>query len=486
MPRSIKIYNSLTREKATLVPLDGEHVRMYACGVTVYDDNHIGHAMQAVFFDVIRSYLEAAGYSVTYVRNYTDVDDKIIARASKLGMSPRELASNLIERSEMEMSALGVRPATHEPRVSETIPEIIAMIEELIGSNHAYATNDGDVYYRVRKKSDYGKLSNRSPDELRVGTRDIVRGEKEDPLDFALWKKDDTPDACWGSPWGTGRPGWHIECSAMAKKYLGDSFDIHGGGRDLIFPHHENEIAQSEAANQCCYAQVWMHSGLLTIDHQKMSKSTGNSITLKEFLENWPAEVLRLGYILNHYRSNIDFSQDIFMTCRKRLIYFYETLAAARAYSADQFAESAKVGSVESVESAFHQAMCDDFNTPEAIGELQKLAKLINQLVRKKRSSENVAAVASAASCLEFLGGTLGLLKNDPVNFVEDLKQSMLPEIGLTEIQIQQAIQARKAARDRKDWQESDRIRDDLLAKGIVLKDGKDKTDWTVAQLDSW
>ncbi|MEZ4742050.1 MAG: cysteine--tRNA ligase [Bdellovibrionota bacterium] len=270
--QEIYLKNTLSGKKEKLKTIEPGHVKIYACGVTVYDDCHIGHAMQAIYFDVIRNYLEFAGYKVTYVRNYTDVDDKIIDRAQKLGISPRKLADDVITSSIRDMKALGLHPATYEPKVSEVIPEIIEMIKALIEKNAAYATPSGDVYYRVRSKENYGKLSNRNPDDLRSGTREIVEGDKEDELDFALWKQDTTKDASWQSPWGLGRPGWHIECSAMAKRYLGNSFDIHGGGRDLVFPHHENEIAQSESANGCEYATYWIHSGLLTINKQKMSK----------------------------------------------------------------------------------------------------------------------------------------------------------------------------------------------------------------------
>ncbi|MES2744588.1 MAG: cysteine--tRNA ligase, partial [Bdellovibrionota bacterium] len=281
--REIQVYNTLTGKKEKFETLEPQHVKMYACGVTVYDDCHIGHAMQAIYFDVIRNYLEYVGYKVTYVRNYTDVDDKIIKRSAERKMTPKALVDEIIASSERDMEGLGVRAATHEPRVSESIPQIIEVISDLEKNGYAYSTAEGDVYYRVRKKADYGKLSNRKTDELQAGTRDLVKGDKEDELDFALWKCDATEGASWDSPWGRGRPGWHIECSAMAKMYLGKSFDIHGGGRDLVFPHHENEIAQSEAANSCKYANVWMHSGLLTIEKSKMSKSLGNHILISKF-----------------------------------------------------------------------------------------------------------------------------------------------------------------------------------------------------------
>ena len=269
----IQIYNTLTQKKEILQTLEKGHVRIYACGITTYDDCHIGHAMQAIFFDVIRQYLEFVGYKVTYVRNYTDVDDKIIEKAAKLNISPKQLSLQIIRSADKDMNDLYVRPADVQPRVSDNIAEIIEMIEVLVRKQAAYVTNEGDVYYRVGDKKDYGKLSNQYLKELRVNTRNTSSNKKENALDFALWKKDNVADACWDSPWGKGRPGWHIECSALAKKFLGESFDIHGGGRDLVFPHHENEIAQSESANGKPFARYWMHSGLVTINGQKMSKS---------------------------------------------------------------------------------------------------------------------------------------------------------------------------------------------------------------------
>lgn len=335
--QEVFVQNTLTGKKERLVPIRPGHVSIYACGVTTYDHYHIGHALQAIYFDMICRYLRYAGYKVTYVRNYTDVDDKIINRAKDLGISPQKLAQDIIESSEEDMIALGCIAPDFAPRVSRSIPEIIAMVEDLIRNGAAYATPDGDVYYRVRSKSDYGKLSNRKVDELRAGTRDLVEGGKEDPLDFALWKHDETEGASWDSPWGKGRPGWHIECSAMSKIHLGPSFDIHGGGRDLIFPHHENEIAQSESANKCSYANIWIHSGLLTIEKQKMSKSLGNHIALKDFLKKWPAEALRLAYLQHHYGSNIDFHKDTFKKAHQRLFYYYSTLGTL-----DDLAEEAQ------------------------------------------------------------------------------------------------------------------------------------------------
>ena len=475
--RNIVLTNSLTRRKEPLALLNpnSKHVGIYACGVTVYDDCHIGHAMQAIYFDILRSYLKYCGYNVTYVRNYTDVDDKIINRAREKGISPAKLAAEMIDGSIRDMAAIGVKPADFEPKVSENIPEIIAMIEQLIANGYAYPTKSGDVYYRVRKKSDYGKLSNRKPDELKSGTRDIVAGEKEDELDFALWKNDSTPDASWQSPWGLGRPGWHIECSAMSCKHLGKSFEIHGGGRDLIFPHHENEIAQSEAANGAQYASIWMHSGLLTIEQQKMSKSLGNHITIKKFLSEWPAEVLRLGFLMNHYSSNIDFSQHFFQTCMKRLLYYYEGLVAMSEYSGDLKAEPD-----QKLIDEFNAAMADDLNTVSAISAINLAFKRARELMSGKKNPQKQKDVAAISSAIRQTADVLGLFKTSPETEIHSLKTKILPSLGITESEIKGAITQRQDARAAKDFAKGDAVRDQMAAKGIELRDSPAGTIWSI------
>ena len=319
-------------------------------------------------------------YKVNYVRNFTDVDDKIIAKAESLGTNPRDLAEAMIISNREDLAALGWAKPTHEPKVSEHIDDIITMIETLVKKGFAYSTQDGDVYFSVVKKNDYGKLSNQSVGEMQSGTRAISASQKKSDLDFALWKSDTTAGASWSSPWGEGRPGWHIECSAMSKRYLGHTFDIHGGGRDLIFPHHENEIAQSEAANGVKFANFWMHSGLLTINKQKMSKSLGNSVTVKQFLRQWHPEVLQLGVVQNHYRSNIDFSDAIFRSCQRKLLYYYETMRSIENLIEDpQGKDPKKVDLIiNQAVDKFHEAMCDDFNTPRAVAELHGLMRQAN------------------------------------------------------------------------------------------------------------
>lgn len=480
--REIQVYNTLSGKKEKFETIEPGHVKMYACGVTVYDDCHIGHAMQAIYFDVIRNYLEYVGYKVTYVRNYTDVDDKIIKRSGERKMSPKALVEEIIASSEKDMKGLGVKPATHEPRVSESIPEIIEVIRDLEKNGFAYSTAEGDVYYRVRKKADYGKLSNRKTDELKAGTRDLVTGDKEDELDFALWKCDETEGASWDSPWGRGRPGWHIECSAMAKMYLGKSFDIHGGGRDLVFPHHENEIAQSEAANSCKYANYWMHSGLLTIEKSKMSKSLGNHILISQFLKRFPGEVLRLAYLQNHYTSNVDFSEQVFRTAAQRLLYFYETLREL-----DSIAE-ASPGATKllsghnpsDIIENFHREMTNDFGNVGALREILVGFRKANELRQGKKSPEKSYTAAQYAKVFRELLGVFGLIQESPEAFIQSLKSKIVQDLGLEESRIEALIAERKAARENKDFAKGDEVRKQLSDMGIELMDTAEGTRWTV------
>jgi cysteinyl-tRNA synthetase len=474
----IQIVNNLSRKKEVLRPIEPGHVKMYACGVTTYDHCHVGHAMQAIYWDVIRRYLEFAGYRVTYVRNYTDVDDKIIARAKERGISPAKLAEDMVQSTDRDMAAIGVQAPHHAPRVSHMIPQIIAMVESLIQNGAAYATSDGDVFYRVNAKADYGKLSNIKTSELRKGTRDLAGGQKEDELDFALWKHDETPDASWPSPWGVGRPGWHIECSAMAKELLGPSFDVHGGGRDLTFPHHENEIAQSESANRAPFANCWLHSGLLTINRQKMSKSLGNHIGIQDFLKKWPAEVLRISFLQHHYSSNIDFTDDVFAQGLSRLLYYYRTVR-----DLGRFAENEIAGheSMPAVLKDFHKSMSDDFNTAAAIGELNKHFRAANELTKKKKSPENIKlAIQYRDSFVEILSRVFGLLSQEAGSFIETLKERALEGLKLSRQDVERMIADRKQARDAKDFAKADQIRKDCAERGIELMDTLTGTDWTI------
>lgn len=482
MIRQIYLRNTLTRKKESFTPLEAGRVKMYACGVTVYDDCHIGHAMQAIFFDMMRNFFEYCQYQVTYVRNYTDVDDKIIDKAAKLGILPSQLVEDMIASSKRDMSALKLRNANVEPRVSEVIPEIISMIEDLIKSGAAYSTPKGNVYFRVGAKKDYGKLSNRKPEELLSGTRDIVSDhEKLEGLDFALWKRDEVEGASWESPWGRGRPGWHIECSAMAKKFLGVHFDIHGGGRDLVFPHHENEIAQSECANHSPFANYWLHSGLLTIKHQKMSKSLGNSITIQNFLKDWHCEVLKLAFLQNHYASNVDFDEEVFKNCRKRLFYFYKTLLMLSSLPSDSKALKTdnEEKNLAGLNEEFDAAMSDDFNTPIALAVLNNLARWSNQVLNAKKMTPNLSQ--KIIKSFEEKGKILGLFQEKPQEFINLHKTRILKDVDLTEDVLDSLILKRKIARENKNWFESDRIRAELAEKGISLHDTVEGTQWSVS-----
>lgn len=488
--REIRVTNTLTRKKERFETIEPGVVRMYACGVTTYDHCHVGHALQAVFFDVIRRYLEYVGYQVVYVRNFTDVDDKVIQRAKERGMKPEELSEQMVQAAREEMALLGILPATHEPRVSESIPQIIAMVEKLVENGSAYATADGDVYYRVREKDDYGKLSGRKIDELRSGTRDLVHGQKEFELDFALWKADETPGASWTSPWGMGRPGWHIECSAMALEFLGPSFDIHGGGRDLVFPHHENEIAQSESANGTSFARYWLHNGLLTIEKQKMSKSLGNHLLITDAVKRWPREVLRLSIMSMHYTSNVDFSEQAFQSWFERLYYYYSTLALLQEASAGVEIPAGESPDPKSVvesfdpgelRESFHRAMSDDFNTAAALAELNVHLKRANDfLTGKHDKAKRKATAAGWVTVIREIAQVLGILEEAPEVALESLKEQLLPQLQITREEIEREIEARKMARDNRDFAESDTIRDRLATRGIELRDGRDGTTWAI------
>ncbi|MFN0059076.1 MAG: cysteine--tRNA ligase [Planctomycetota bacterium] len=483
-PRAVYVTNTLTGKRELLAPVHPGEIRMYGCGVTTYDYCHVGHALQAVFFDIIRNYLKYAGYRVTYVRNFTDVDDKIINRARERGMSPAVLAAQMVAACQEDMALIGVAPADVEPCVSAHIPAIVAMIEQLIAGGDAYTTASGDVYYRVRRKADYGKLSGRKIEELRTGTRELAGGEeKEFELDFALWKRDDVDGATWDSPWGRGRPGWHIECSAMAKEYLGATFDIHGGGRDLIFPHHENEIAQSESANHAPFALVWLHNGLLTINKQKMSKSLGNHLLIRDAVKRWPAEVLRLSIVSSRYSSNVDFSETIFQGLFQRLNYYYSTLA--------KLDEAASVGpkggavlseyAPETTRAAFHEAMSDDFNTAVALAAINNAFRRANELLDGKLDKARRAATAAAtASVLREIGAVLGLFQSSPGAALEMLKVHLLPQLGVTREEIERLVAERWAAREQRDFKRADELRDALVARGIELRDGRTATAWGV------
>lgn len=456
----MQIYNTLTRRKEPFAPIEPGRVRMYVCGMTVYDYCHLGHARVMVAFDVITRYLRHRGFDVNYVRNITDIDDKILVRAKENGETIGSLTERMIAAMHEDEARLGVLRPDAEPRATGHIAEIVAMIETLIDKDYAYAAGNGDVYYRVRKFADYGKLNNRDPDEMRAGARVEVDEHKEDPLDFVLWKAAKPDEASWPSPWGEGRPGWHIECSAMSTCCLGDTFDIHGGGPDLTFPHHENEIAQSEAATGKRYVNTWMHAGAVRVDQEKMSKSLGNFFTIREVLEQHDPEVVRYLLVASHYRSPINYAPESLSEARKSLERFYTALEGVEP-AADEVDERFRV--------RFSAAMDDDFNTPEALSLLFELARELN-----RAKAEAPAQASALAAELKRLASVLGLLQQDPAAFLKG-GDIALP---LPEAEIETKIAARTAAKQAKDFATADAIRDELAALGIVLKDSREGTRW--------
>lgn len=463
----LQIYNTLTKQKAPFKPLVEGQINMYVCGITVYDYCHIGHARVMVCFDVITRYLRARNWHVNYVRNITDVDDKIIKRANDNNETVAQLTERMIAAMHEDEDALGVLRPDQEPKATAHIGEIIALIGTLIDKGFAYPASNGDVYYRVEKFTEYGKLTNQNVDELRSGSRVEVDEAKESPLDFVLWKAVKPGEVSWESPWGAGRPGWHIECSAMSKCCLGDTFDIHGGGPDLPFPHHENEIAQSEAANGCTYANCWMHAGPVRVNSEKMSKSLGNFFTIRDVLAKYDPEVVRFFLARVHYRSYIDYSEDSLKEARVMLERFYQALNGVSEAECSQ--EAMLAVSAKDYELRFYESMDDDFNTPKAIS---VLFEMVNELNKLKKTSES-AAIPLAHKLVE-LAGILGLLQQVPDAFLKGADK----EGGMDAASIEQLIGQRNAAKANKDYAESDRIRDVLAKQGVVLKDSREGTTW--------
>lgn len=459
------IYNTLTRRKEPFTPINAGKVSMYVCGMTVYDYCHLGHARVMVAFDVITRYLRERGYDVNYVRNITDIDDKILKRADENGESITALTERMIEAMHEDEARLNVLPPSHEPRATGHIDDIVNMIETLIDKGFAYAADNGDVYYRVRKFADYGKLNNRQLDDMRSGARVDVDIHKEDPLDFVLWKAAKSGEAHWASPWGNGRPGWHIECSAMSTCCLGNTFDIHGGGPDLTFPHHENEIAQSEAATGQTYVNTWMHAGAVRVDQEKMSKSLGNFFTIRDVLAEHDPEVVRFLLVASHYRSPINYSVDSLTEARKSLTRLYTALEGSELASSTTSEASA-------YRHRFMQVMDDDFNTPEALAVMFELAREVNRAKQEQRPD-----AALLAGELKQLGSILGLLQQSPQAFLQGTQQQSMP---LTESEINTKIAQRQEAKVNKEFAQADAIRDELAALGIILKDSREGTTWVI------
>ena len=465
---SLKIFNTLTNAKEIFTPIEPGKVRMYVCGVTVYDSAHIGHARSFFTFDIIYRYLKFSGFDVVYVRNFTDVDDKIINKANDERVTCDTITSRYIEEFAREGESLGWLRPTREPRATEHLAEIVAIIENLETKGLAYRV-DGDVYYAVSGFADYGKLSRKKIDELEAGARVEVDERKRSPLDFALWKSSKPGEPTWDSPWGPGRPGWHIECSAMSTKYLGQPFDIHGGGRDLIFPHHENEIAQSEGAFGQALARYWIHAGFLNINHEKMSKSLGNFFTIRDILGEFDAVALRHYFLGSHYRNPLDFSKEGLADASKaadRIFDTIERLDKSTNGSAPATADGALMDS-------FRQEMDDDFNTPRALALIFDEVRAVNKLLDEK----NVKGIESRCAALREMCDALGLLQE---GYLERKKQRWLKKGILAEAAILAAIGQRNAARKAKNWSEADRIREQLNRHGVVIEDTPEGTIWKV------
>jgi len=462
----LHLYNTLKRKKELFKPLIAGKVGLYVCGITVYDHCHVGHARVMVVYDMLFRHLLASGLDVKYVRNITDVDDKIISRAVENGVTPDEISARFIQAMREDEASLGVLPPTHEPQATQAIESILALIQRLIDSGYAYAAENGDVFYAVRKFADYGKLSGRRLDELEAGTRVAIDEYKRDPFDFVLWKSAKPGEPSWPSPWGDGRPGWHIECSAMAGDLLGDEFDIHGGGMDLKFPHHENEIAQSEAATGKSFAQYWMHNGLVRIDDEKMSKSLNNFFTIRHVLESYSGEEIRFFMLASHYRSPLNYSTGQLDVARSALRRFYTALRGQNAME--------DVGMDEAYQQRFEAVMDDDLNTPEAIAVLHEVAGELNKQSKSAdTATDSGERSAQLAWTLRSLGGRLGLLQADPESVLQAGRDDALEATA-----IEALISERVAARAAKDWARSDEIRDQLVEAGVVLEDAGGVTTW--------
>ncbi|WP_226568858.1 cysteine--tRNA ligase [Mangrovibacter yixingensis] len=457
----LKIFNTLSRQKEEFKPIHAGKVGMYVCGITVYDLCHIGHGRTFVAFDVVVRYLRSQGFDVNFVRNITDIDDKIIKRAAENGESFTALVDRMITEMHADFDALNIQRPSSEPRATHHIHEIIDIVEKLIQRGHAYVAENGDVMFSVLTDDSYGQLSRQDLEQLQAGARVDVADAKRNPMDFVLWKMSKPGEPSWSSPWGEGRPGWHIECSAMNCKHLGSHFDIHGGGSDLMFPHHENEIAQSTCAHDGAYVNYWMHSGMVMVDREKMSKSLGNFFTVRDVLKYYDAETVRYFLMSGHYRSQLNYSEENLKQARASLERLYTALRGTD--------KSVEAAGGEAFKARFCEAMDDDFNTPEAYSVLFDMAREVNRL-----KSEDMAAANGLASALRGIAAILGILEQDPETFLQGGAQADDSEVAEIEALIQQRLDARKA----KDWAAADAARDRLNEMGIVLEDGPQGTTW--------
>ncbi|HEY3588772.1 MAG TPA: cysteine--tRNA ligase [Buttiauxella sp.] len=458
----LKIFNTMSRQKEEFKPIHAPDVGMYVCGITVYDLCHIGHGRTFVAFDVVARYLRYLGYNLKYVRNITDIDDKIIKRANENGEDFVALVDRMVAEMHVDFDALNILRPDSEPRATKHIPDIIEIVEQLIERNHAYVASNGDVMFSVESDADYGKLSRQDLEQLQAGARvEVTADVKRNPMDFVLWKMSKPGEPSWSSPWGEGRPGWHIECSAMNCKQLGNHFDIHGGGSDLMFPHHENEIAQSTCAHGGEYVNTWMHSGMVMVDREKMSKSLGNFFTVRDVLKYYDAETIRYFLMSGHYRSQLNYSEENLKQARTSLERLYTALRGTDA--------NAQPAGGEAFEARFREAMDDDFNTPEAYSVLFDMAREVNRL-----KTEDLAAANGLAAALRQLSAVLGLLEQEPEVFLQSSVQADDSEVA----EIEALIKQRNDARQSKDWAMADQARDRLNEMGIVLEDGPQGTTW--------
>ena len=494
---ALRIYNTLTQNKDEFQPLHPGKIRMYVCGVTVYDQCHIGHGRAAVIFDVIYKYLKHKGYDVTYVRNITDIDDKIINRANQEGVDAQVIAERYIRELSEDMDLLGVAPPTHEPRATAHMVDMIGLIQKLIERGYAYEVK-GKVFFSVSKFKDYGRLSHKRVEELLAGTRFEPDEDKREVADFALWKPAKPGEPSWASPWGAGRPGWHIECSAMSTKYLGETLDIHGGGRDLIFPHHENEIVQSEAATGRTFVRYFVHNGFVTNHGVKMAKSLGNIVPIREVVEKTDRETIRLLLLSHHYRSPLDFSEKALIDASENLEGFYRLLKEIGEHlrSSPRQAEKPVESLVEAVSPGergplepllhfrerFEEAMDDDFNTALAIGHIHEMARVLNGILHRpgEKGPLELSLLSLGRQCFQTPGAVFGLFQVEPDIYLKKKKEKGLQRVSLDEEEIAQRVQEREKARKAKDWERADRIRDELAAQNILLEDGPEGTRWRI------
>lgn len=473
---SLKLYNVLTGKRENFIPQEEGIVKMYACGITVSDNAHIGHAYQAVIFDVIRRYLEFKGYKVTYVRNYTDVDDKIIDNARKKNENPLEYAERFIEKTNRELDALAIQRPTIQARATDNIQDMINFISKLIEKGHAYVVDNGCVYFDVSSFKNYGSFGHRNLDDLLTGVRKDIEPGKLDDRDFALWKNAGDDEIYWESPWGKGRPGWHIECSTMSTKYLGETLDIHGGGKDLRFPHHENEIAQSESLTGKRFSNYWLHNGLVKVNGQKMSKSLGNGILLQDLLIEYDSDVIKLALLQNNYKSDLNITEGMFENCEKKIYLLYKVFDHIDRVGKDYVANKDSKYYKE-IKEKFIEAMDNDFNTSLAISDAFNYISQLSQMIDKKNHVQDMVDIKAA---LVDIYNVLELFQEDPKIVLKKIREKYLNLNGITEEKILDLIEQRKQMKESKDYSSADRIREMLTNNGVLIKDTREGTEWDI------